>query len=196
MRQFMALLSLLALLACGNRQATPPPPPATTPPATTYAEPADTPSGDTLFSAYNDAEEIGYRNQHGDTIVPFGRYRYGFADTITTYGVVTTTSSSSDSPLVAIDTRGRVLYEVYFFDNGPDYVAEGLFRIRRNGLIGYADTSGRIVIPPQFACADPFDAGRARVAFDCQPVRDDPDEEHSIVESDSWFFIDKSGTQL
>lgn len=194
MRQPIVFLSLLALLACGNRQATTPPPPATTQPAATYAEPADTPSGDTLFSEYSEAEEIGYRNQHGETIIPFGRYRYGFADTITTYGVVAT--SSVDSPLVAIDTRGRVLYEVYFFDNGPDYVAEGLFRIRRNGLIGYADTSGRIAIPPQFACASPFDAGRARVAFDCQEVKDSPEEEHSREESDSWFFINKNGTRL
>ena len=46
------------------------------------------------------------------------------------------------------------------YDNGPDYVREGLYRIVDDrGRMGYADESGRVVIAPRFAFAHPFEGG-------------------------------------
>lgn len=51
-------------------------------------------------------------------------------------------------------------------DNGPDYVKEGLFRIMdEKGLMGFADSSGHIIITPQFKFAYPFEGGKAKVTF-------------------------------
>ena len=49
------------------------------------------------------------------------------------------------------------LFYVVECDNGPDYVKEGLFRIMdEKGLMGFADSSGHIIITPQFKFAYPF----------------------------------------
>ena len=52
----------------------------------------------------------------------------------------------------------------FHYDNGPDYVREGLYRIVDDrGRMGYADESGRVVIAPRFAFALPFEGGKAKV---------------------------------
>ena len=48
-------------------------------------------------------------------------------------------------------------FKAYHFDNGDDYFCEGLQRIvDDNGRIGFADSTGKVVITPQFAFAFPF----------------------------------------
>lgn len=55
-------------------------------------------------------------------------------------------------------------YATYQFDNGDDYVSEGLYRIvDRKGHIGYADETGKTVIRPRFAFGYPFEGGKAKV---------------------------------
>lgn len=133
---------------------------------------------------------IAFINQDKDTVVPFGKFRYCQADTIRKYGFV---FAEDDSRLIAIDKNGKELFEAYIFDNGPDYTQEGLFRIMKNGKVGFANQEGHIVIPPQFACAFPFENGKAKVTFTCNVI---PDGEYHIPKSDTWFFIDKSGNKI
>ena len=96
---------------------------------------------------------------------------------------------------VVINPQGEVLYHTYWFDNGPDYVEDGLFRIRdAAGKIGYADgVTGRIVIAPQYACAAQFERGIAEVALRGEVRR--KDDEHSICVGD-YFKIDKQGKRV
>lgn len=55
---------------------------------------------------------------------------------------------------------------IYQYENGDDYVREGLFRIiDRNGLFGFANKHGIVVIKPQFFFAFPFEGGKAKVYF-------------------------------
>lgn len=131
----------------------------------------------------------GYADLNGNMIIPIGRYFHCYTDTLRNYAIVLKESGTC----VAIDRGGRELYEVYWYDNGPDYLSEGLFRIKQNGKIGYADKSGTVVIPPQFECANPFEDGKARVALDCEQVASG---EHTIAESDNWFYIDKMGQKI
>lgn len=142
-----------------------------------------------LFSdkLYN---KFGYKNLNGDTIIPLGKYPMYFTDTFKTYAIVAVPYKG----FVAIDRKENTLYNVFPFDNGPDYVSDGLFRILIDNKIGYADSvTGKIIIQPQFDCAWPFENGVAKVSMNCDSKSDG---EHSIWLSDSWFYIDKKGKKI
>ncbi len=94
---------------------------------------------------------------------------------------------------IAVDKNDRELYGVFWFDNGPDYFSEGLFRIKKDGKIGYANKIGIIIIQPQFDCAFPYKNGKAKVSNDCKAI---PDGENNRWESEKWFYIDKTGKKL
>ena len=65
-------------------------------------------------------------------------------------------------------------YAAFQYDNGDDYVSEGLYRIvDRKGRIGYADETGKTVIRPRFGSGG----------------------EHWYWESDDWYYIDKQGNR-
>jgi len=135
-------------------------------------------------------EESGYKNQNGKIVIPSGKYLRCFTDTFRTYAIV----AKLNSGFVAIDRQKNVLYEVFPFDNDLDEPSDGLFRIILNHKIGYADSAtGKIVIPPQFYCAWPFENGVAEVSTDCKT---EPDGEHSSWVSDNWFYIDKTGKRV
>ena len=55
----------------------------------------------------------------------------------------------------------------FVFDNGPDPVSDGLYRVvDDHGRIGYADAYGVVRIAPRFAFGLPFANGVARAMFD------------------------------
>lgn len=128
----------------------------------------------------------GYLDMKGDTIVPFGKYQMCFTDTIKYFGVVL----NKNGQFVGIDQRDKFLFEVFKYDNGPDYFSEGLVRIVKNGKIGYADEQGKIVIEPQYDCAWPFANGKASVSKNCKTEKDG---EHEVWMSENWIKIDKNG---
>lgn len=141
-----------------------------------------------LFRFCNDNYECGYLNTNGDTIIPVGKYSICFTDTIKKVGIVLKDSMG----FIAIDARDNMLFEVFPYDNGPDFPSEGLFRIVNNeGLIGYATTDGQIVIAPQYKCAYPFVKNKAKVSCDCIIISEG---DHHIWYSDNWFYIHKDGS--
>lgn len=135
-------------------------------------------------------DTYGYKNLKGDTVIKLGKYGMCWTDTFKTYAIVL----KEHRGLIAIDRAEKELFEVYNFDNGPDYPSEGLFRIVQNGKFGYADTKGNIIVEPQYGCALPFEKGVAKVAMNC--VEKKADEEHSYWESDKWFYISKTGSKI
>lgn len=139
---------------------------------------------------------VCYLNERGDTIVPYGKYRFCQTDTIRNIGFVY--ENRQNARIVCIDNQGKELFYAFQYDNGADYVREGLFRITDDkGLIGFADTLGNIVIKPQFKFAFPFKNGKAKVTFsgESKDVPDSNGEEHYWDSSD-WFYIDKNGKML
>lgn len=131
----------------------------------------------------------GYVNQKGDTVIPIGKYANCFTTKFRTFAWVYDKNLTAGK-VVAIDKNERILFEAYMFDNGTDYTSEGLFRIIRNGKIGFANENGEVVIAPVYACADEFRNGKARVALECtlQPMG-----EHNATISSDWIHIDKNG---
>jgi hypothetical protein len=139
-----------------------------------------------LICVRNADYEPAFVNEKGDTIIPFGKYAESFTDTIYTFGSVYDTAKG----FIGIDIHGAELFEIFAFDNGPDYVEDGMFRIVKDSLIGYADELGNIVIEPQFECAWPFENGKAQVSKNCTETIE---FEMTKWESEEWFYIDKTG---
>ena len=99
---------------------------------------------------------VCYLNERGDTIVPYGKYRYCQTDTIKKIGFVYE-NKPKDARIICINDAGKELFYVFKYDNGPDYIQEGLFRIMdEDGLVGFADSLGNVIIEPQFKFAYPF----------------------------------------
>lgn len=171
MKKSPFLLLLFALAAC------------------TSSGPASAPTNAPLLLAENaDTGQAYYLDEHGRTAIPPGKYAMCLTDTFRTHAVVLL---QGDYKWVVIDRQEKVLYEVFLYDNGPDYPSEGLFRIVQDGKIGYADADTySIVISPQFDCAFPFENGRAKVSKQCRTVKDG---EYSVWESEAWLYVNKAG---
>lgn len=133
-------------------------------------------------------EQSGYVNLSGDTVVAFGQYYYLFTDTVRHFAIV-----ASKEGLIGINKKDEKLFNVYMFDNGPDYYSEGLFRIIVNGKMGFANEKGKIVIEPKYSFAAPFYGGKAKVTFKHRLIGDD---EHKEVKSDEWFYINKKAETI
>ena len=134
-------------------------------------------------------DEYGYINTKGDTVIPIGKYAICYTDKFYKFAIV----SLRDRGIVGIDRKETILFNVYPFDNGPDYPSNGLFRIIMEGKIGYADENGDIIIQPQFDCAYPFEHGKAKVGNGCKTKSDG---EHSWWTEGKWFTIDKKGNVI
>ncbi|NBC09631.1 MAG: hypothetical protein GVY26_20760 [Bacteroidetes bacterium] len=188
----LLFLSLLCLfLSCGS-------PPEEVPEATAKYQDIDLSTIDTsdfllassaTGGAYAFGKPFVFMDQSGQVVIPAKAYDVTFTDTLRTFATVV----DSAGQMIGVDRSGQRLFEVFAYDNGPDYVEEGLFRVLRDGKIGYAIRLGEVVIPCQFECAYPFKGGRAKVADTCTTVQEGG---HSQWESEAWYYIDQTGKRL
>lgn len=149
-------------------------------------------NNDEYLLAFNDTlnEGCGYKNQEGEIIISPGKFSLCITDTLRNFAIV----YKSTLGWLGIDRRENILFEVFPFDNGPDYPSEGLFRIMENDKIGYADvTTGAIIIKPRFQCAYPFENGTARVSDECS-VKSGGENRSWI--SEKWYFINPKGERV
>ncbi len=139
---------------------------------------------------------VAYLNTKGDTIIPFDKYAYLGTDTLTHYAnVIEFLKDSSYGRWITIDRNQNALYDIVSFDNGPDYFYEGLVRAKRNGKMGFANKYGQITISCKYDFVWWFKDGKAKVTFDAREIRDQYDD-HTRIESDEWFYIDKNGKRI
>lgn len=92
---------------------------------------------------------------------------------------------------VAIDRQDSIILTPYIFDNGPDYVQEGLFRYVENNKIGFANMLGQKIILATFEFVSTFNSGLAAYNIGGQSKK--MDDEHSKWQGGLWGFIDKKG---
>lgn len=137
-------------------------------------------------SEYELGQPFGFINRNNDTIIPIGKYRGTLTDTLKTFAIIYDTNNK----IIGLDKKGQFLFEIFNYDNGPDYIKEGYFRVIRNDKIGYANKYGEVKIKCQFECAYPFENGKAKVSKNCVKIKE---FEHSRWESKNWFYIDKEG---
>lgn len=92
-----------------------------------------------------------------------------------------------NSGLAVFDQKGQEVYQLYYFDNWPDEAQDGVYRIRKENKIGFADAiSGEVVIDAIYDCAYPFEVGKAKVGIGCETQTDG---EHSWWVGGNWTTI-------
>lgn len=139
---------------------------------------------------------VCFLNERGDTIVPYGKYKFCQINRVK--NLVFAYENKQDARIVCLDSQGKELYYIFQYDNGPDKIREGLFRIMdKNGLIGFADSLGNVVLKPQFKFAFPFENGKAKITFSgkSKSSPDSKDEKH-YWDSPDWYYIDTNGKIL
>ena len=97
----------------------------------------------------------GYKSKNGKVAIK-AQYNATYTDTLYKMAIVL-----KDWKWVGVDRRGAVILVPFIYDNGPDYVAEGLFRFVEKEKIGFANLDGQKVIPAQFSFVTPFANGLA-----------------------------------
>jgi hypothetical protein len=134
-------------------------------------------------------DDCGYINAKGDIVIPFGKYITCYTTKFYDFAIVRT----QDTKTVGIDRKENILFDVFIFDNWPDPLSNGLFRIVKEGKIGYADIHGKIIIQPQFDGAYSFWDGKAKVGTGCKLKMFG---EHSSWVGGTWYTIDTKGNKV
>jgi hypothetical protein len=68
---------------------------------------------------------------------------------------------SSEHGFIYINRNDSIVLKPYIYDNGPDYIEEGLFRFIENDSIGFANTFFKKIIKAKYNFATPFKNGIA-----------------------------------
>ncbi|NDA64129.1 MAG: WG repeat-containing protein [Chitinophagia bacterium] len=106
------------------------------------------------FSDTTTGEELmGYKDKFGKIIID-AKYTHVYTDTLYSMAIVL-----KNWEWVGIDKSENVILKSFIFDNGPDYLQEGLFRFIENNKIGFADIDGQKIIKAKYDFATPFDNG-------------------------------------
>jgi hypothetical protein len=154
----------------------------------------NTPKEDYLL-AYSDnsSGEVlrGYKSQNGEIVI---KAKYTIApDTLSKMAIVLLVKDKKWE-FLGIDQAENVLLKPYVFDNGPDYLQEGLFRFVENNKIGFANADGQKIIPAKYDFATPFENGKAEFYIGGHSVTDG---EHSTWEgSTKKGFLNKNGQEF
>lgn len=96
---------------------------------------------------------IGFKSRNGKIIIK-AKFNYSYTDTLYSMAIVL-----KNSEWVGIDRNEKIILKPFIYDNGPDYVKEGLFRFVENNKIGFANLEGQKIILPQLDFATPFVEG-------------------------------------
>lgn len=143
-----------------------------------------------VYREYDDT--YGYENNLGDTIIPYGKYMCHIP-----YRTLGFISKPKEKDIVAISPSGTELFKVFQYDNGPDHLSEGVFRmIGNNNKMGFADTTGHIVIPPRFDFVTPLKNGHAFFNTGGRSVPIDKSGEYHMITGGHWGVINKEGKEI
>ncbi len=100
-------------------------------------------------------ELYGYKHRNGKIAIE-AQFSSISTDTLYNMAIVL-----KDWKWVGIERKGKVILIPFIYDNGPDYVEEGLFRFVENDKIGFADLDGNKIIPVQYSFVTFFNDGIA-----------------------------------
>ena len=115
-------------------------------------------------------EPFGYKNKKGKVVFP-AKYIAVYTQKFYTSAMVL-----DEGEWIAIDRKGKVILKPFIFDNGPDYIKEGLFRFVENGKMGFADIHCKKIIPATFDFVEPFNEGLAQYTMGGKKVYENAGE--------------------
>ncbi|MFL9485402.1 WG repeat-containing protein [Chitinophagaceae bacterium LWZ2-11] len=125
-------------------------------------------------------ELVGYKSRAGEIVI---KAQYGEGSgRLYKMALVRTVP---DWKWLGIDKKGNIMLEAFIYDNGPDYVKEGLFRFVENDKMGFANLDGDKIIPANYSFVTPFESGIAKYTMGGHKERD----------GEHWFWTggDASG---
>lgn len=96
----------------------------------------------------------------------------------------------------AFTRGGLLLYEPYWYDNGPDFFAEGRQRFVYNNNIGFVNRYGEVAVPAQYGYATQYHHGTAMACRNCVYKTIAGDGEHGYFSGTRWEEIDPQGRVL
>lgn len=135
-------------------------------------------------------ELIGYKTLQGEIIIP-AKYQNG-SDTLCGMAIVQT----STYEFVGIDRNDSILLKPYIYDNGPDYLEEGLFRFVEEEKIGFANLEGQKIIKAKYDFATPFYEGLSKYYIGGEQIYEDGRTINEIIQENGieglidkhWFW--------
>ena len=134
--------------------------------------------------AYTDStsgkELTGYKSVDGKIIIK-AKYQSG-SDTLKKMAIVL----NSEFEFVGIDRKDSILLKPYIYDNGPDYVEEGLFRFVENKKIGFANLDGQKIIAAKYDFATPFENGIAAYYLGGERIYENNETEKQIINQNGF----------
>ena len=150
--------------------------------------------------------KVGVRDGKGKEVIPalFTPFGERAGDKVTDDVLFFLSNETSpyrpgySSGFVAYSRSGERLFTPFLFDNGPDYISEGLFRIVKDDKIGFANRTGTVVFQPQFSFATPFLHGLSFFCNDCHFYLDSlVKSEHNLrLTPGTWGIAGRDGTIL
>ena len=94
---------------------------------------------------------------------------------------------------VVYDRSGKKLFAPFFFDNGPDYMSEGLMRYVDHKKVGFVNRLGQKIIEAKYDFVSSFDYGIASFCNGCEWAHQG---EHAYVRGGVWGYVNKKGEEL
>jgi len=95
---------------------------------------------------------------------------------------------------IGIDKNERFILRPFIYDNGPDYVEEGLFRFTENEKMGFANLNGDKVIPAKFGFVTPFKNGLSEYSIGGERIYENGkterqnEQEHISLTDVHWIW--------
>jgi hypothetical protein len=134
-------------------------------------------------------ELIGYKSLNGKIVIK-AKYQNG-SDTLHKMAIV----QNSEFEFIGIDKNDLVILKPYIYDNGPDYVEEGLFRFVENDKLGFANLDGQKIIKAKYDFATPFSNGISEYAIGGEKIYENGKTRNEILKESGYEgLIDKHWT--
>ena len=140
------------------------------------------------FQVYSDTidGEILYGFKKAENIQIKAKYLATYTDEFCHMALVL----ASEKGWVGIDKNDQIVLVPFMYDNGPDYLQEGLFRFLENNKMGFADSTGKKEIPAQFDFVTPFSNGYALYYIGGEKIYQNGKTEAQIMEEGTADFGD------
>ena len=135
-------------------------------------------------------ELTGYKSKSGKIIIK-AEFAYSYTDTLYSMAIVL-----KNWEWVGIDRTGKVILKPFIYDNGPDYLEEGLFRFVENKKIGFANIDGKIIIKAKYSFATPFENGISEYTLGGYKKYDNGGEHWWWTGGYENGFINKTGQEF
>ncbi|MBM9590965.1 WG repeat-containing protein [Leptospira sp. 201903075] len=126
----------------------------------------------------------GFKNKSGKVIIkPQYQQTMDFTKELVSFVV-------ADNKWVCIDSKNKILLQVFIYDNGPDYYSEKLARFIENKKFGFFDSHCKKQIAASYDFVYPFEGGLSIVCNGCESKSDG---EHSKIVGGKYGIINRKG---